>query len=144
MKIKNLDIEEITKILKSDQNIKLAYLFGSFAKGKNRFGSDLDIAVSFKQEPDLLSIGQLVVSLEEAYNYKVDLVSLNNLFDINPKLAYFIVKDGILLFCNDYKFLSNYKKEAYLKYLDFKPIIDLFTLKLKKRISNKKFAVVER
>jgi len=144
MKMKNLNKEKITKILKSDQNIKLAYIFGSFAKGENRFGSDLDIAVFFEQEPDLLGIGQLVVRLEETYDYKVDLVSLNNLFDINPKLAYSIVRDGILLFCNDYKFLSDYKKNTYLKYLDFKPVIDLFTLKLNKRISNKKFAVVEK
>jgi hypothetical protein len=33
---------------------------------------------------------------------------------------------------------------TYLKYLDFKPIIDLFTGKLNERISNKKFAVIGR
>lgn len=136
--------KKIAELLKSNQNIKFAYIFGSFAKEKNRFGSDLDIAVLFEKEPDLLSIGQLIVELEEVVDLHVDLVSLNNLFEKNPKLAYSIISDGILLFSADHKLLSQYKKITYLKYLDFKPIVDLFTSKLNDRISNKKFAVLER
>lgn len=140
----NINKKKIAELLKSNQNIKFAYIFGSFAKGKNRFGSDLDIAVLFGQEPDLLSIGQLIVELEEVVDLNVDLVSLNNLSEKKPKLAYSIINDGILLFCTDQKLLSQYKKITYLKYLDFKPMIDLFTSKLNERVSNKKFAVVEK
>jgi len=86
----------------------------------------------------------LIAELEEVVEFNVDLVSLNNLFDKNPKLAYSVIADGILLFSSDHKFLSHYKAITYLKYLDFKPFIDLFTSKLNDRISNKKFAVVER
>lgn len=139
-----LNKKKIAELLKSNQNIKFAYIFGSFAKDENRFGSDLDIALLFEQEPDLLSIGQLIAELEEVVDFNVDLVSLNNLFNKNPKLAYSVIADGILLFSTDHKLLSQYKKITYLKYLDFKPIIDLFTSKLNDRISNKKFAVVER
>jgi len=140
----NINKKKIAELLKSNQNIKFAYIFGSFAKGKNRFGSDLDIAVLFGQEPDLLSIGQLIVELEVVVDLNVDLVSLNNLSEKKPKLAYSIINDGILLFCTDQKLLSQYKKITYLKYLDFKPMIDLFTSKLNERVSNKKFAVVEK
>lgn len=140
----NLNNEKIAELLKRNQNIKFAYIFGSFAKEENRFGSDLDIAVLFEQEPDLLSIGQLIAGLEEVVDFNVDLVSLNNLFNKNPKLAYSVIADGILLFSADHKLLRLYKKMTYLKYLDFKPIIDLFTSKLNDRISNKKFAVVNR
>lgn len=140
----NINKKKITELLKSNQNIKFAYIFGSFAKEKSRFGSDLDIAVLFKQEPDLLSIGQLIVELEEVVDFNVDLISLNNLFDKNPKLAYSVIADGILLFSTDHKLLSQYKTKTYLKYLDFKPVIDLFTSKLNDRISNKKFAVIEK
>lgn len=140
----NINKKKITEFLKSKRNIKFAYIFGSFAKEQNRFGSDLDIAVLFEQEPDLLNIGQLITELEEVVDLNVDLVSLNNLFDKNPKLAYSVIADGILLFCADHKLLSQYKKITFLKYLDFKPVIDLFTLKLYERISNKKFAVIER
>lgn len=140
----NINQKKLAEFLKSNQNIKFAFIFGSFARKKNRFGSDLDIAVLFGQEPDLLSIGQLIVELEEVVDLNVDLVSLNNLSEKNPKLAYSIIDDGILLFCTDQKLLSQYKKMTYLKYLDFKPMIDLFTSKLNERVSNKKFAVVER
>lgn len=114
------------------------------AKGKNSFASDLDIAVFFEHEPDLLSIGELIVELEEVVDLKVDLVSLKNLFYKNPQLAYSIIADGILLFSSNQKLLSHYKKKTYLCYLDFKPVIKFFTAKLNDRISNKKFAVVER
>lgn len=140
----NINKKKIAELLKSNPNIKFAYIFGSFAKGKNRFGSDLDIAVLFEKEPDLLSIGQLISELEEVVDFNVDLVSLNNLYNKNPKLAYSVIADGILLFNTDHKLLSHYKAITYLKYLDFKPVIDLFTSKLYDRISNKKFAVVER
>ncbi|MBZ0179997.1 MAG: nucleotidyltransferase domain-containing protein, partial [Melioribacteraceae bacterium] len=116
----NINQKKLAEFLKSNQNIKFAFIFGSFARKKNRFGSDLDIAVFFEQEPDLLSIGQLIVELEEVVDLNVDLVSLNNLSEKNPKLAYSIIDDGILLFCTDQKLLSQYKKMTYLKYLDFK------------------------
>lgn len=140
----NINKKKIAELLKSNQNIKFAYIFGSFAKEESRFGSDLDIAVLFEQEPDLLSIGQLIVELEEVVDFNVDLISLNNLFDKNPKLAYSVIADGILLFSTDHKLLNQYKTITYLKYLDFKPVTDLFTSKLNDRISNKKFAVLER
>lgn len=142
--MKNINKKKITELLKSKQSIKFAYIFGSFAKGKNRFGSDLDIAVFFEEEPDLLSIGQLIVELEEVIGFKVDLVSLNNLYEKNPKLAYSIISEGIVLFSTNHVLLSRYKKMAYLRYMDFKPVINLFTAKLNDRISNKKFAVVEK
>lgn len=140
----NINKKKIAELLRSTQNIKFAYIFGSFAKDESRLGSDLDIAVFFEKEPNLLSIGQLIVNLEEIVDVNVDLVSLNNLFEKNPKLAYSVIADGILLFCADYKFLSQYKTITYLKYLDFKPVIDLFASKLNDRISNKKFAVIEK
>ena len=140
----NINKKKIAELLRSTQNIKFAYIFGSFAKDESRLGSDLDIAVFFEKEPNLLSIGQLIVNLEEIVDVNVDLVSLNNLFEKNPKLAYSVIADGILLFCADYKLLSQYKTITYLKYLDFKPVIDLFASKLNDRISNKKFAVIEK
>jgi predicted nucleotidyltransferase len=136
--------QKITKILKQTQYVQFAYFFGSRVKNKTRFGSDLDIALYFDKEPELLNIGELVIELEKTVDCNVDLVLLNNLYEKNPKLAYSVIAEGILLFSIDDKLLSLYKKMTYLKYLDFKPIIDLFTGKLNERISNKKFAVIGR
>jgi len=134
--------EKITVILQQAGNILFAYLFGSQVKNKTRFGSDLDIAIYFEREAQLLEIGTLVNELEKAVNCKIDLVSLNDLYQKNPKLAYSVIAEGDLLFCNDQKLLNHYKKSVYLKYLDFKPVIDLFTSKLNERISKKRFAVI--
>jgi len=139
-----IDKEKIIDILQKTQNVFFAYIFGSRIKNKTRFGSDLDIALFFKNEPKLEDLGRLVLELEEIANSKVDLISLNNLYLKNPKLAYSVIGEGVLLFCLDDKLLSHFKKMTYLTYLDFKNIIDLFNRKLIERISNNKFAVVQK
>jgi uncharacterized protein len=136
--------KEIVQVLKRTNNILFAYVFGSKAKNKTRLGSDLDIAVFFKEEPELLEIGKIVCELESETKNNIDLISLNNLYRKNPKLAYSVVAEGILLFCNNKNLLAQYKKNVFLYYLDFKPVIDLFTRKLDERILKKKFAVVEK
>ena len=132
--------ENIAELLIRNKNISFAYLFGSYAKNKIRFGSDLDIGIYFNAEPTIFEIGILVNELEDITEHEIDLVSLKNLYEINPKLAYSVVADGILLFSIDEQLLVQYKKNVFLKYLDFKPVIDLFTRKLNERISNNKFA----
>ena len=93
----------IINILKGYANIKFAYLFGSQVKNQTRFGSDLDIAVYFEEEPDLHVIGTLVPELEDAAACKIDLISLNGLGQKNPKLAYSVIADGSLLFTKNVK-----------------------------------------
>lgn len=132
--------EKIAELLIRNKNISFAYLFGSYAKNKIRFGSDLDIGIYFNAEPTIFEIGILVNELEDITEHEIDLVSLKNLYEINPKLAYSVVADGILLFSIDEQLLVQYKKNVFLKYLDFKPVIDLFIRKLNERISNNKFA----
>jgi predicted nucleotidyltransferase len=136
--------EEIIPVLTGTRNIRFAYLFGSVARQKERFGSDLDLAVYFEKEPQLLDIGKLINELENVTNCKIDLISLNDLYKKNPGLAFSVIEDGILLFCNDEKLLIHFKKKVFLHYLDFKPVIDLFNKKLNERIQNKKFAVIEK
>jgi uncharacterized protein len=136
--------QKIAETLKQMPNIQFAYAFGSRVKGTPHFGSDLDIALYFDKEPDLLEIGMMVNELEEASGLQVDLVKLNGLHKKNPKLAHRVIDEGILLFSRDDKALVEFKKSAILWYLDFKPVIDLFERKLAERISNKKFGKVER
>ncbi len=112
-------------------------------KNQTRFGSDLDIAVYFKKEPGLADIGVLVPQLEEAAGCDVDLISLEGLYIKNPKLAFSVIAEGLLLYTKDEKLHGYYKKMVFLHYLDFKPVIDLFKEKLYKRLNDRKFAVAE-
>ncbi len=50
-------------------------IFGSFARGENRPGSDIDILVEFKDVPSLLTLIRLENELSEIIGIKVDLVT---------------------------------------------------------------------
>ena len=136
--------KKISAVLRKNKNIRFAFVFGSRVKAEARFGSDLDIAVYFDRTPHLLAIGELVNELEEAAGCNVDLISLNDLFETNPKLAYSVLDEGVLLFSLDDELFVRYKERTFLSYLDFKGIIDLFDQKLEERINNNGFAVVQK
>jgi hypothetical protein len=50
-------------------------IFGSFARGENKKGSDIDILVEFKKPPSLLALIRLENELSEILGIKVDLVT---------------------------------------------------------------------
>jgi len=68
---------KITKILIKN-NIKKAGIFGSYATGKNRKNSDVDILVKPAKNMGFAFAG-LQIKLEKALKKKVDLVSYNGL-----------------------------------------------------------------
>ena len=49
-------------------------LFGSYARGRQRKGSDIDLLVSFKEPPSLLGFIELENALSTSLGAKVDLV----------------------------------------------------------------------
>lgn len=130
----------IGDIIKENNNISFAYLFGSRVNNNFRLDSDLDIAVFFESEPSLYEIGKLCSELEIASNCEIDLIKLNNLYSTNPELAYNIIKDGKLIFYKDISLVNEFKKNAILWYLDFKPFRDKFHKLFLERLSKNKFA----
>ena len=50
-------------------------IFGSFARGENKKGSDIDVLVEFKESPSLLTLIRLENDLSEILGIKVDLVT---------------------------------------------------------------------
>lgn len=77
-------IEEIRiKILPVLQcyDVVRAAIFGSFARGEMKEGSDsdIDILVEFKGEKSLLDLAGLKIELEELLGKKVDVLTYNSL-----------------------------------------------------------------
>ncbi len=72
------DVERIIrknkKLLKEQYNVKTIGVFGSFARGEQAKGSDVDILVDFYVLPDLLEFVNLERYLEKILKRKVDLV----------------------------------------------------------------------
>jgi len=68
-------------------------IFGSFARGDNKKGSDIDILVEFKKIPSLLTLIKLENDLSEILGTKVDLVTTGALK--NKRIKKSIKKDLI-------------------------------------------------
>lgn len=87
-------LKEIEENLKKSheklQNLKVKslFVFGSFAKGTNSEGSDIDFLVEFSEPVGFFEFLDLKYFLEELFGKEIDLATRNAL---HPKL-----KDGIL------------------------------------------------
>jgi predicted nucleotidyltransferase len=91
-----MDQSEIKNIILShlkDYDVIKVGIFGSFARGDNNKGSDIDILVEFKESPSLLSLIKLENSFSEILGINVDLVTTGALK--NKRIKKSIKKDLI-------------------------------------------------
>jgi len=86
--------EKIISILNKN-NIKKAFLFGSYARGEMRKESDLDLILEFPEGFSLLDHVALENELSTLLNIKVDILSVKG---ISPYLKDEIMKDVVVIF----------------------------------------------
>lgn len=93
-----LDIEAIkekcAKVFK-DYKIEYCYLFGSYAKGKAKEDSDIDLLISSTVKG--LKFYGLVEKLSNTLHKKIDLLDKDQLV-ANPELLDEVLKDGIKIY----------------------------------------------
>ena len=91
-----MDQSEIKNIimshLKGFDPVKVG-IFGSFARGDNKKGSDIDILVEFKEALSLLTLIKLENDLSETLGVRVDLITTGALK--NKRIKKSIKKDLI-------------------------------------------------
>lgn len=130
-----MKIPQIDKQIFQKFNIKLAYLFGSRAKGNAAPESDYDIAVLFKNNPpDPLALREttfLSLELNKFFSTKVDIVSLNA---APLLLKYEAVAYGKPVYCNDETERIDFEVSVIKQYLDEKPVRNLYNQALYRRI----------
>ena len=78
-----------------DQPVRRAYMFGSFVRGENKPGSDLDILVELEPGIGLFKFISIQNQLEIALKMQIDLVSANGL---SPKIKPYIDSEKILVY----------------------------------------------
>ena len=88
-------IEEVVKKVLKEYNIEYCYLFGSYAKNKQKENSDVDLLVSGNVTG--LKFYGLVEKLRESLHKKVDLLDLKQLNN-NQELLNELLKDGIKIY----------------------------------------------
>lgn len=130
-----MKIPKIDKQIFKKFDIKLAYLFGSQAKGKAASESDFDIAVLFEEDdghPDFFD--KTVYLKEDLRNYfpnEVDVVALN---ETNSLLKYEVISNGQPLYVEDEKFRLDFEVLSINEYIDDKYVREIYYNALKERI----------
>ncbi len=70
-------IRKSREVLTPEPGVKLALIYGSYATGKMRLGSDVDIAVLFERPLNVWQKIALVEQLENKLSLPIDLVDLS-------------------------------------------------------------------
>ena len=126
--------------VKDHKNIDLAYLFGSYAKGRITPLSDVDVAVLLndKIDPKIYFDMQLDLSdqLSSYLKKQVEVVILNR---ADPRLSYQIIRYGEIVFEKNLNLRADFERKALNLYFDLKPMFDFHEKKLLERIKEGKF-----
>ncbi len=85
-------LKEIKPIIESKYSVKNLEVFGSYIRGKQKKGSDLDILVEFHETIDLFKYIELENYLSEKLGVKVDLVMKDTL---KPRIKDRILNEAI-------------------------------------------------
>lgn len=132
--------QRLRDFLSGVKGVKLAYLFGSTARGESNCLSDIDIAVLFDDallqkeafDPQVELISELTCLLKTD---NVDLVVLN---DSPLLLTYNIIREGIIL-KSDEPLRVKFETKVMSRYLDERYHIERHTKESLKRISESGF-----
>ena len=120
MKITAGQKKNIAKIAKK-HGLKLVLLFGSFAVGKNREDSDMDIAVLGNKDISFQKSIDLIGEFSRVFHENIDLALLNH---ANPLLLHQVNQKPVLLFGSAKNYFS-FKLYAFHRYNDYLPYFSL-------------------
>ena len=136
------NIDEVEKVLNKhidkivhDYEIKLIYIFGSYAKGENRADSDLDIAMYFDREVDGFVKLDILDELVGIFNREdIDLVILNNVDEV---LKFQVIKYGKLVYMEDLVTKVTFESKVMSEYMDME-----YFREVRNKYSHKRFLEV--
>ncbi len=141
MKLTELEKQEIKKIGKK-YNLKLIILHGSYATGKARTDSDLDIAIIGKKLIDFKKLAKIYSALSKVLGdntkRELDIKTLNR---ADPLFYYHIAKYSELLYGSLLNY-NEFRAYAFRSYYDSKDLFKLEGLLVSKfqNYLNKKYA----
>ena len=108
-------LENVRHVLDGRDDVRLAYVFGSVARGRARPRSDVDVAVLFEADPEPRVMDDLAEELEDAAGRRIDLVDLAT---APPLLAHQVVSTGTCIVCRHPKDRAAFETRTVIRYLD--------------------------
>ncbi len=126
-----IQIEDLRRIARdlfiNHEEIQLAYLYGSYAKGIQTEYSDIDIGVilkeGFKESP--LYFADLSLNIEKCFNYKIN-VDLRIINNATPRFLFHVIKNGKILFEKNSTFTHEFELKVLSMYQEIKPMLDMY------------------
>ncbi len=92
-------VNQYVMLIAKELGVKKAYLFGSFAHGKEREESDIDIAVVIENMPDFFSTQKLLMRLRRNVDLRIEPHPImEEDFNSSNPFAWEIEKTGILVY----------------------------------------------
>jgi len=92
MKISIKQIKDKALPILKEAGVIRSSVFGSYVRGENKKGSDIDILVDLPRGKSLFDFVDLQLKLEQVLNRKVDLGEFST---IKPRLRDYILKEAV-------------------------------------------------
>lgn len=112
-------IEELKHFLENDPNVVFAVIFGSYATGKHKRDSDIDIGIYFAEPPEGLDLLDLIHRLSELTGRDADVVVLNK---ASAFLRHQTMKSRIALIIKDRTIYRRFREKTISDYDEYRYI----------------------
>ena len=103
--------------LRKDANVDFGLLFGSQESGRQKAGSDLDIAILFKTPPEGMALLHYINTLSELTGAEIDLAVLNR---ASAFMRHQVFKTGVPLLIKDPVRYRRFREKTISDYQEFK------------------------
>jgi len=113
------DIAKVLTVLDPSYGVDTLYVYGSQASGRDRPGSDVDLAVILRDVPDAMALVRLRQDLCECLNCEVDLVLIDH---ASPILFMQVLRHGKVLVDANPLRRANLEARAFSEYADLRKI----------------------
>jgi predicted nucleotidyltransferase len=114
------------RLAREGEPLIAAYLYGSRARGEAREGSDVDLGLLYRRQPEPTlesAPRRLEDELEQDLGLPVEVLVLN---DAPADLVRRVLRDGVLLLDHDRAARLRFEVDAWNRYFDLLPILELY------------------
>lgn len=120
-------MKKIAHVLKKEPHVIFAYLYGSYTKGKQTTGSDIDVAVYLDNivGEDPLYPSRLALKIENTLDKKIS-VDVRILNGSKLRFRHQVLKYGKLIHSKDEKTRIGFEAHSASRYMDFKPYLNSY------------------
>lgn len=122
------ELKQVTNdIFTQYDEIQLAYLYGSYARGVQTEYSDIDIGVLLKEnfkEPSLY-FAELSLKIEKCFKHEIN-VDLRVINKGTPRFLFGLLINSKILFVRNTTLMHEFELKVIYKYQDIKPMLDTY------------------